>query len=245
MNKRLMEISNTIKQECIIRCSIDKWEFMDDFLFALYNVNSGYYMYSIKDNNGKTDRKYPERVFAYEFYHQYRRIMEEKRDIYSGLFLNGEQTKDRKVAKYIGDFTPDLILHSRLDGMSKGGQKWLCEIKMIESGNPLSDIEKFSKMATLGFDEYIFLYVGSCLPNLLLKIHNKIKKGKINIEPDVNCICICSYFSKTSKLHIECHRLSTLIDMIKDLDVKSLRNLLSRIKKTSDSEEISDIIYTE
>ena len=220
MKEKITIKSNGIERECYISCSIDDWYYKDDFLKALCNVDRGYYMYPIKDDNGKTDRKYPERVFAYEFYHQYRKFMEDKQDIYSGLYLNGEQTKDRKVADYIGDFTPDLVLHSRLDGWFEGSQKWLCEIKMIESGNPLADIEKFKKMEKLGFSEYIILYAGSCLPNLLLKIQNKIKKRKINRESDVNCICICSYYSKTSKLYIECHRLFTLIDMIKELDMK-------------------------
>ena len=243
MNRSTFGLNET--PSYIIRNTINDWDFLDDFLRALRKVDSGYYMYPIKDDNGKTDRKYPERVFAYEFYHQYRKIMEGKRDVYSGLYLNGEQTKERKVANYIGDFTPDLVLHSRLDGMCEGSQKWLCEIKMIGSGNPLSDIEKFSKMEKLNFDEYIFLYAGSCLPNLLLKIQNKIKIGEISRESDGNCICICSYYGKTSKLHIECHRLYTLIDMIKELDMKSLRKQITRIKQTSDSEIISKIVYTE
>lgn len=234
MKERITVKSNGIERECFICCSIDDWDYKDDFLKALCNVDRGYYMYPIKDDNGKTDRKYPERVFAYEFYHQYRKFMEDKQDIYSGLYLNGEQTKDRKVADYIGDFTPDMVLHSRLDGMYDGSQKWLCEIKMIESGNPLSDIEKFRKMDKLCFDEYIFLYAGSCLPNLLLKIHNKIKKGRISREYDGNCICICSFYSITSKLHIECHRLNTLIDMIEELNMKLLKKQVAQVKHISD-----------
>lgn len=244
-----MKTSKTINGiTCITNSSVVDWDYMDDFLSVLCKVDRGYYMYSINNIAGRNEKvttKYPERVFAYEFYHQYRKIMEDKRNIYSGLFLNGEQTKERKVADYIGDFTPDLVLHSRLDGMCEGSQKWLCEIKMIESGNPLSDIEKFRKMDKLSFDEYIFLYAGSCLPNLLLKIHNKIKKEKISRKFDGNCICICSYYGKTSKLHIECHRLCTLIDMIKDLDINTLRKRIARIKQTSDSELISEIVYTE
>ena len=90
MNRSTFGLNET--PSYIIRNTINDWDFLDDFLRALRKVDSGYYMYPIKDDNGKTDRKYPERVFAYEFYHQYRKIMEGKRDVYSGLYLNGEQT---------------------------------------------------------------------------------------------------------------------------------------------------------
>lgn len=230
-------------RKCIVNSTVNDWEFMDDFLLSLCKVDRGYYMYSIKDGNGKTDRKYPERVFAYEFYHQYRRVMEKKK-YYCGLFLNGEQRKDHQVADYIGDFAPDLVLHSRLDNKTTDGQKWLCEIKMKDSVNPLSDIEKFRKMKTLRFDNYIFLYAGSCLANLLLKIDYKLNKGIINKKSDGSCICICSYYGRAYKLHIECHRLSTLIDMVDRMNMKSLRKHMNLIKQ-SVSQVRTETIYTE
>lgn len=220
-----MEKTIYIKEKCRF-CHINstiEWNYANDFLLALCNVDKGYYMYPVKTKKGKNEYKYPERVFAYEFYHQYRKVMEDKQNVYSGLYLNGEQTKDRKVADYIGDYTPDLILHKSLDGMYQESQKWLCEIKMMNSINPLSDIEKFRKMNQLCFDDHIFLYAGSCLANLLKKIQYKIKKGVINKEFDGSCICICSCYGRTSRLHIECHRLSTLIDMIEGKDMKSLK----------------------
>ena len=122
--------------------------------------------------------------------------MEDYKKKYSKLYLNGEQSKDRKVSEYIGNFTPDMILHKSLDGMNPDSQKWLCEIKMMDSVNPLSDIVKFRKMETLCFDNYIFIYAGSSLGNLLQKIQYKIKKESkesISKETDGSCICICSY----------------------------------------------------
>lgn len=238
----MREIIVLENKKCIINSTVNNWEFMDDFILALCNVDRGYYLYSIKDGNGKTDRKYPERIFAYEFYHQYRKVMENKNN-YCGLFLNGEQRKDYQVADYIGDFAPDLVLHSRLDFILEGGQKWLCEIKMMDSVNPLSDIVKFREMETLLFDNYIFLYAGSCLGNLLQKIQYKIKKESISKKTDGSCICICSYYGRTSKLHIDCHRLSTLIDMIEEMDMKSLKKQINYIKQ-SDSEVRTDTIYT-
>lgn len=229
--RNIVEINN---RRCIINSTVNDWEFMDDFLLSLCKVDRGYYMYSIKDGNGKTDRKYPERIFAYEFYHQYRKVMENK-NYYCGLFLNGEQRKDYQVADYIGDFAPDLVLHSRLDFILEGGQKWLCEIKMMDSVNPLSDIVKFREMETLLFDNYIFLYAGSCFANFLLKINYKLNKGIINKESDGSCICICSYYGRTSKLHIECHRLSTLIDIVKEINMSSLRKRSSYFLQAKNS----------
>ena len=64
MNRSTFGLNET--PSYIIRNTINDWDFLDDFLRALRKVDSGYYMYPIKDDNGKTDRKYPERVFAYE-----------------------------------------------------------------------------------------------------------------------------------------------------------------------------------
>jgi len=207
---------------CIINNTVVGWEYMEDFISALCHVDEGYYMYSM-NFDGATNKIYPERIFAYELYHQYRKIMEEYSENYSGLYLNGEQTKSRQVETYIGKFSPDLVLHSRLDSITNGNQKWLCEIKMIDSSNPLSDIEKFRKMDNLRFENYIFLYAGSCLENLLLKLDYKLTHKKLNRQLDGRSICICSYFINTSRVHIECHRLDTLIDMIDKTDIRLLR----------------------
>lgn len=209
---------------CHINSTI-QWDYEKDFLLALCNVDSGYYMYSVENTDKTKDKVYPERIFAYEFYHQYRKIMEQRKDFYEGKYLNGEQKKNRHVENYIGDYTPDLILHKKLDGMPPESQLWLCEIKMMESGNPLSDIEKFRKMQRLNFDEYIFLYAGSCLENFLIRINNKERKGKISREEDGNRICVCSFYDN-NKLFIECHRLRTLLDMIDKIGINAIKRKL-------------------
>lgn len=212
---------------CHINSTI-KWDYAKDFLLALCNVDSGYYMYSVENTNKTKDKVYPERIFAYEFYHQYRKRMEQERDFYEGKYLNGEQKKNRHVDSYIGEYIPDLILHKKLDGMPPESQLWLCEIKMMESHDPLSDIEKFGKMKNLQFDDYVFLYAGSTLENLLLKIYNKLRNGKILKESDGNHICICSYYENASKLQVECHRLKTLVDMIDEIGITGIRR---KVKK--------------
>ncbi len=207
---------------CHINSTI-KWDYAKDFLLALCNVDSGYYMYSMENSNKTKDKVYPERIFAYEFYHQYGKRMEQRRDFYEGKYLNGEQTKNRHVDNYIGDYTPDLILHKKLDGMPPESQLWLCEIKMMESNDPLSDIEKFGKMKNLQFDDFVFLYAGSTLENLLLKVYNKLRNGRIYKKKDGNRICICSYFEENNKLLVECHRLNELVDMIGEIGINIIK----------------------
>lgn len=48
---------------------------LDDFIKALIEVDGFYYTYTTQ----KKVKKYPERVFAYELYHQFRKIMEKNR----------------------------------------------------------------------------------------------------------------------------------------------------------------------
>lgn len=213
-------------RNCFINSSVEDWDYIDDFFLALCNVDNGYYMYPVENSNGTKDKVYPERIFAYEFYHQYRKRMELKKDFYEGKYLNGEQKKNRHVDNYIGDYTPDLILHKKLDEMLPESQLWLCEIKMIESNDPLSDIEKFGKMENLNFDEYVFLYIGSTLENLLLKIYNKLRSGRIDKENDGNRICICSYFEDDNKLLVECHRLRKLADMIGEIGISKIKKIV-------------------
>lgn len=225
-NTSIMEFKKHLRgRTCIINSSVADWEYMEDFLIALCYVDKGYYMYPIENSDKPEDKIYPERVFAYEFYHQFRKRMEKNEACYYGKYLNGEQTKNRHVEQYIGDYTPDLILHKKLDGLSPQNQLWLCEIKMMGNNNPLSDIEKFKKMKDLNFHDYIFLYAGSCLENFQIKIYNKERKGKISREEDGNRICICSFYDN-NKLFIECHRLRTLLDMIDKIGINAIKRKL-------------------
>ena len=225
-NTSIMEFKKHLRgRTCIINSSVSDWEYMEDFIIALCYVDKGYYMYPIENSDKPEDKIYPERVFAYEFYHQLRKRMEKNKACYYGKYLNGEQTKNRHVEQYIGDYTPDLILHKKLDGMSPQNQLWLCEIKMMGSNNPISDIEKFKKMKDLNFHEYIFLYAGSCLENFQIRIYNKERKGKISREEDGKRICICSFYDN-NKLYIECHRLRTLLDMIDKIGINAIKRKL-------------------
>lgn len=215
----IIERNETI---CLINSSVTNWDYMDDFLQALSNVESSYYMYS-PAHTGNASRfrveVYTERIFAYEFYHQYRCLMscDENKEKYEGIFLNGEQTKTREVVPDLERCAPDLVMHRERGADAPGGQLWLCEIKMAKSNNPLSDITKFHDMESLHFKEYIFLFAGACKERLLLYIKDKIDSREISSENDGNIICICSSCKRVTdkkhffELYVDCHRLSELI----------------------------------
>lgn len=76
----MIEIVSTVKD--------DQCCFVDDLLLSLSGVDSFYYSYTTPKGN----IKYPERVFAYEVYHQLREIMQEKAEKYNDIHLNGEQS---------------------------------------------------------------------------------------------------------------------------------------------------------
>ena len=188
----------------IIDYSMIDCEYLDDFLCALSHVDKKYVLYQFGD-----DYKYPERVFAYEFYHQYRLIMEEKKGKYKDLYLNGEQTKLSKVWEGLAQITPDLVLHGKIGEKDDTGetQKWLCEIKMISNSNVKDDLEKIKRdEGILKFQNYIFLYVGATIKNLKDKLEG-CDKDKI----DNNTICICAFYDEDG-IQITCRSLFEIIN---------------------------------
>lgn len=190
----------------VIDCTVNDCKYLDDILCALARVDIKYVLYPSKDNY-----KYPERVFAYEFYHQYRIIMEEKKEKYKDLYLNGEQPKSSLVWEGLAMITPDLVLHGKVGEEDNTGesQKWLCEIKMISNFNVIDDLEKIKEgESILKFQHYILLYVGATLQNLKDKLENKNKdKEKL----DCNTLCICAFYDEDG-VQLTCRRLYEIIN---------------------------------
>ena len=194
-----------------------KAQYLDDFFCALSKVELKYVLYHCKNNepNVTDEYKYPERVFAYEFYHQYRSIMEEKAGIYCGLYLNGEQPKSSQVWEGLSKITPDIVLHGKVGEHDATGesQKWLCEIKM--TGNPYvkDDLVKMTNNESiLKFQNYIFLYVGATLQNL------KDKLDGCNERIDGNILCICAFYDEYD-VQISCRRYNEIINNQKCLTI--------------------------
>lgn len=197
--------------------------YIDDILCALKKVTSDYIIYPCFDSNEKKrnnnsgdgvkfDQKYryPERVFAYEFYHQYRRVMECKKEEYADLFLNGEQPKSSQIWKGLSAITPDIVLHGKSKEADYTGktQKWLCEIKM--NGNPkmIEDLKKIkNKEKILKFNDYVFICIGCDINHFKTIIKDKNLKRE---EVDEHTICILVLYND-KEIKISSKRLSEIM----------------------------------
>ena len=184
---------------------------IDDLKYALEHVGSDYVNWTMINMDDKTealgqdrentDKKktketYCERVFAYELYHQFRKLMcDDKR--YWELLFNGEQRKDESFFKDLfkeledRDYViPDLILHKTLGSIDKhDGQILYIEIK-TKNSDVFSDLEKLTQLTrtTLNFYYYIFIYVDADLNELKKKIKGDRKKNEYE-KIDDNILC--------------------------------------------------------
>ena len=155
---------------------------IDDFICALLNVDEIYYTYTTQ----KQKTKYPERVFA-----------------------NGEQQKSRQVVEELERCAPDLVLHDCIYEVRPNGQFWLCEIKMKNNPEAMSDFEKFYRMEVLGFKCYIFLYAGVTFEEMA----EEIRKIEVRTDTEVyeKTICISAYNENGVK-QIHCHSLKEIVE---------------------------------
>ena len=121
--------------------------YLNDLYKAFKKVDKSYcssnYLY-IHHHPTKREKQYAERVFAYELYHQFRKIMESKPNAYTDLVLNGEIPKmgfrETDIAQQRID--PDLVLHKGQDDCSPEYQKLFIEIKTSLTPNLQKDITK-------------------------------------------------------------------------------------------------------
>lgn len=177
-----------------------------DFLRALLMVTKDYYeTYRTKDVS-KWNKKL-ERIFAYEFYHQIRNIMEESKDPkkskdlkrYENIFLNGEPHKDPFCYTSLSvDSYPDLIMHEYTEKGKLGEQCWLCEIKMtpVRLSGTKKDLRNLTGNYVLNFKHYIFLIVGETLDRLT----DLLKNIPFKWNPDIECVCYCNGKIEYAKL---------------------------------------------
>lgn len=187
-------------------------DYLDDIKAALNKVASVYYSwYNHKIANSEYpseeyQKAYCERVFAYELYHQIRKIMDANPvpPRYKDVYLNGETIKDNKFftdiyaglaeisPKYSSDKDnkriPDLVLHKDLGSTKSEGQIYLAEIKMKDNENALDDLEKLTLLSKskLNFTFYIFIYAGKNIEEFKDDLS---KKDTSKLSQDIVCIC--------------------------------------------------------
>ena len=175
-----------------------------DLMFALEHVNQKYVRWTLgkttkeDDSFDSTANNYCERVFAYELYHQFRRLMCDN-DRYLSLLLNGEQQKDNSHFKHLLDvikkekIIPDLILHENMGTHEYGGQVLYVEIKTKDNENVFEDLSKLSGLAktNLNFFYYVFIYVDGTKEGLIKKIMgDRVKRDYSKLDDEILCICI-------------------------------------------------------
>ncbi len=207
-----------------------KAEYLEDIKLVLKNVKSIYFnWYMHKPATDRTiseeiEKKHEEKVFAYELYHQIRKIMEENPvpDRYKNVYLNGEAIKDDKfftdlyegLSIFYKSFKddknnkriPDLVLHKDQGSINKEGQIYLAEIKMGDNKKALDDLEKLTalKNGKLAFEFYIFIYVG--------KDVNEFKEELKQIDTSnysKDIVCICTKYQQST-----CNTLGELLEVL-------------------------------
>lgn len=162
-----------------------------DFLISLIRVENNYIMwpYGINDK-GDENKQIIERVFAYEFYHQWRKVTEEFE--YKNLIINGEILKSSVYRLTDIDLVyPDLILHEHQNNMNK--QLIACEIKTSKAllnANGKKGLKKdllklSSYRDALQFEYCIFLQVldiDDCFNSSICPYLNRIQNQLSNLE---------------------------------------------------------------
>jgi|SRR5690554_571174 len=133
------------------------------------------------DKSKKEYVQFVERVFAYELYYQFRKIMEALPTNYKDLVLNGEISKNgfKNIYKSNTIF-PDLVLHK-----SQGcliNQELFIEIKtspLINEESLENDIGKLiiAVGETLKYKNAVFVCINYNYKSLLENIQQKIKKA--------------------------------------------------------------------
>lgn len=150
-------------------------EYLKDIQTAIDHIDKKYFVWK---DYGTTSivEKMQERVFCYEFYHQFRKIMENNGDKYGNLTLTAEIGKyyaekcNKQAKKY-----PDFVLHEGQDNISQ--QEFVIEVKTeagINKDNMCTDICKLiSCRKELNYKYGIFVGVNMSVQDIE-KILNKI-----------------------------------------------------------------------
>ena len=173
--------------------------FLSDVRAAIQRIDRGYFLWkNTPDENLYTML---ERVFCYEFYHQFRKIMEQDKK-YDGLVFNAEIRKDiveeysRKKYKY-----PDFVLHGGQNCLTR--QELVIEVKTkdgLNKKNLKEDIEKLCYFTSnikdhwLGhFNAGVFIVVNMLEDELKEEISKISKEIRCENLEKIHCIGASSY----------------------------------------------------
>lgn len=199
----------------------EHYTYLVDVVKAIQNVDPAYFVWNDFFTKDKEGKAMLEHVFCYEFYHQFRKIMECECNskTYHNLIFSGEIKKNIALNCPLiiennnenpneKDRYPDFILHNAQDSIDK--QELVIEVKTknnITADNCLYDLLKIDKIiGNLAFKTGIFIAINmdnkelkDIIINALNKKHHEIKNlSKIYFmatESVRDDKCILKYFT--------------------------------------------------
>lgn len=203
-------------------------------LTAISNVSHEYIWYeSCVPTEDEKMKEHVERVFAYELYYQWRKILE---SIGCSLYLNAEITKKTLDDIKNNEKTilfPDIVLHGGQDCFDANYQMIACEIKRSEGFSQTKFAEDIQSLRNYISSRYftenpfncgVFILVGDsldntiCTKNYMSKINAIAQEDQENIEPLYSKILCVSY--NTEKNH------SDELGLRCELQIKSLKVIM-------------------
>lgn len=175
--------------------------YIDDIKTALEAIPACYVIESNASN------RLAERMFAYEFYHQYRMIMDSCHQYDGDYYLCGEQSK--LYSKMCNDtkkehICPDIVLSGEVEEISVDKQYWVAEIKMDGNTDWEEDIPKLVKYAKsqLGFQNLIYIYV--CRDETSrMNIINELDARRFKEDESAIIFFICTPNSETKYIDVK------------------------------------------
>ncbi len=165
-------ISDRIKEEC--GWDNITWSYIQGLSKAIESVPSNYVRNCDKGGDG---RFHVERVFAYELYYRWKKLLYSDEEVLTDIMLNAELTKHYYSLEQYG--FPDLLLHGGYNVYDK--QIIICEIKSSRNQIEDSALEKDMKslrdgINVLSFKCGVFIYLGVDVSSIILRLRNILRK---------------------------------------------------------------------
>lgn len=154
------------------------WNHIVELSNAIESVPNNYVCNCDKGGDG---RFHVERVFAYELYYRWKRILFPTEEIPQDLLLNAELTKHYHTLEHYG--FPDLLLHGGYNVNDK--QFIICEIKSSRTNPDEPALEKDMKslrdgITVLSFKCGVFIYLGIDVTGMISRLRNILHKIDFN-----------------------------------------------------------------
>lgn len=154
------------------------WNHIKELSNAIESVPNNYVRNCDKGGDG---RFHVERVFAYELYYRWKRLLYPNEDTPQDLLLNAELTKHYYTLEHYG--FPDLLLHGGYNVNDK--QFIICEIKSSRIKPDESALEKDMKSLRDGINVLlfkcgVFIYLGTDITDMISRLRNILQNIDFN-----------------------------------------------------------------